>query len=502
MRDFFKRNKLLLLLCVMALCTTIIFAGCKSNGNSDNTDPNGGSPDTDSIAEKYISLGSKIREADRKLGKQLNDYAEDEELEYEYKFIRGPGQGNVSKSVPFLTLVDEVPEGAISAERSITLDFNHELYSYGFDGIDHRVTYNPMINDKWTLKNNSGKDVTVKAAYPFCSYNEYKDIYLDDGVRHSIPTFDVSGADADITYAVAPIRRYPFNSSFDPGEAIKQKLQSGEALKEALSDDWKTDDELIVYDIIIDKKAEDYEDDADKHVDFYFTFDSEQTFIFISQVMFPIEPIEPDLDAYVMRLDFNKQGQAHDRLVLIGEDIVSKGFIKLDESVLNRGEIVELPDEEYSIERSANSSEEYDGDLPVEIYRQWEGYKVQQSLINYFTAKNGADADDPLAQADISVSPLVFYIAEFTIPANGEVTLDISYMDRNAIYNFLCPDDQAYDLGKTDITVIKNDTMIIMDQNLGFETDGNKLKEAVSTVTFDTLKPGLYFEYRDYWAQS
>ena len=165
MKSYFKRNKKLLVVCLVVLCSLLLLVGCKPK---DNTDPNGGSPDTDSIAEKYISLGSRIREADRKLGKQLNDYAEDEELEYEYKFIRGPGQGNVSKSVPFLTLVDEVPEGAISAERSITLDFNHELYSFGFDGIDHRVTYNPMINDKWTLKNNSGKDVTVKAAYPFC----------------------------------------------------------------------------------------------------------------------------------------------------------------------------------------------------------------------------------------------------------------------------------------------------------------------------------------------
>ena len=498
MGTYIHRKKRLLVICVLLLCAAILLAGCKSK---DNIDPNDSTPDADSLAEKYISLGSTIREADRKLGEQSNDYAEDDKLDYEYKFIRGPGQGNVSKSVPFLTLVDGVPEGAISAERSITLDFNHELYSFGFEGIDHRVTYNPMITDKWTLKNNSGEDLKIKAAYPFSSYSDYINIYLDDGVRHSVPSLDVSGAEADITYAVAAIRNYPINDSFDPGEVILRKLQNGDALKEALSDDWKVDDEIIVYEIIIDKKADDYDDTSDEHVDFYITFDSKQTLLLNESDISPIDPLEPDLDTYVMRLDFNKQGQVHARLILIGEDIVSKGFIRLDEADLNKGEIVELPAEEYSIERLTTSSEgEYDGELPVEIYRQWEGYEMQQNLINYFTAKEGTAVDDPLAQTDLTVSPLVYYIAEFTIPANGEVTLDISYMDRNAIYNFLHPDDPAYDLGKTGITVIKNDTMIIIDQNLGLETEGNKLTEEVSTLTFETLKPGLYFEYRDYWA--
>ena len=362
--------------------------------------------------------------------------------------------------------------------------------------------YNIKVIDKWTLKNDSDQDKTIKIAY--ATGQPYSPSKENVSVK-------INGTDTDYTQGVAYLKYYhssPFstvgeefaNGATEPdstGTMIK-KLSNKEYLQNALTE---PDGELL------DQKAFLYilssSFDATTPVDLperelIFRYNASTTVLCSKDSV--VEMNEDDLPDDVPHNVVNdpfmqvsiRPGMS---CLFIGEDACDMRLIEYTPDGIKA-----LDPEEYPIssmvDRREGTLREILGWIAENSKTDVDNYrKVLKIRMLDWTDPYGyvSYRDSYFNISDPAASTLISYnFVDVTIPAVESVELEFDYTLTDTYrLEFIAGKYCDIECNEAVVTLEKSDNIVIYKQNMGFDEEMEK-----SSTTLDSEKEGLYIEYR------
>ncbi len=365
-----------------------------------------------------------------------------------------------------------------------------------------------MVTDKWTIKNTTNNDISITAAYLAAPFLMER-LYIDGNEERTVNYLARyrAGAPEDFKY--------------------KEKLLSGEYLKSALEAPPLLEDGAIVYDFsgLLDENGRPV---TGSDITISFKYDSSKTRVYVFQDYereYSEEPVESEENLMSATLTLNKDESFLTRtirtimLIITGEDIFD---FEISESE-KEGE----PSSDIGAERYETTVTEALNDLSKAVYtrfsnhkydinsddaqyeersfREWykivlEGFSEYSELGIVPARARSENEREPFYDLGTLVmaepeSALAFKSAELTIPADGEVNIEVSGPLYNKALLLAKVNSDKYGCNCEEFKVVLDvppDSVgfVLLDNNMGLN-----IKKGVTEAALDTDGDEYYFAF-------